>query len=132
MRGCLRQAAAAALGFVFGATAAAADPVEISGLDFMVDWPTMVGQTVRITDGRVIGADHQSILLSAKGGSVSLRPEWVDREDLRYLFAHCDGIDTGEDCVMPVTVYLPIQFRSDAKCCGNLDVPECIPPAAGA
>jgi hypothetical protein len=69
MRGCLHQAAVAALGLLFGATAASDD----------------------------------FVLLKAKGGTITLKPRWVDREDLRYLFANCDGIATGQKCVIPVT-----------------------------
>lgn len=89
---------------VFAAmTLPAAAQQQISGLDFMVDWPSLVGQTVTITDGRVFGARADGALLDVPGGSVPLRGPWADREDLRYLFTHCEGIMPDKACEIAVT-----------------------------
>lgn len=70
----------------------------IDPLDFMVEWPDLIGQKVIITRGRVIGASEQFMLLQLPGGNVHLMPPWRDRDDLRHLFQHCTGLLTGAEC----------------------------------
>jgi len=101
MRGRLRQAAAA-LGLLVGATAAAADPVEMRGLDFLVDWPKLVGQQVKITDGIVYGAQENVMTLKLKGGFAILKQPWTDREDLRFVLQNCDDLLPVKKCAMIV------------------------------
>jgi len=88
---------------IFAGAAAAAEPKVMTGLDFMVDWPKLVGETVTITDGRITTASDQFAFLRMSGGKAWLRPPWSDREDLRYVFAHCTSMLTDSACVMPVT-----------------------------
>jgi hypothetical protein len=87
---------------IVNASAAVAAPT-ISGLDFLVDWPKLRGQAVRLVGGQIAAATTDYALLSVPGGNVTLKPPWTDREDLRYLFQHCTSLVTGNQCVMDVT-----------------------------
>src|SRR5690349_8304287 len=75
---------------------------EMTGVDFMTDWPTLVGKPVAITDGLVFGASDRFTMLQVQGGSARLDPPWVDREDLRYLFKRCAGMSDEPACFMTV------------------------------
>lgn len=74
----------------------------IEPIDFMVEWPDMVGRELVIRKGRVFGANDQFMLLKLPGGNVNLSPPWKDRDDLRHLFSHCTGILTGDACDVAV------------------------------
>lgn len=74
----------------------------ISGLDFMVDWPNLVGTKVIIRGGRVALAGDDVAFLIVPGGQIYLSPPWADREDLRYLFGHCSQALTESDCNIDV------------------------------
>ena len=84
-------------------SAVAQDTVTMNGLDFMVDWPKLMGQRVTISGGQVRFADSDAARLKLPGGNVDLKPQWVDREDLRYIFKHCTEIPDGSICVTSVT-----------------------------
>jgi hypothetical protein len=84
------------------APGSAAEGKTIDALDFMVDWPKMIGQTVRVTGGKVWGAGLSRAYLSAPGGNVDLDPPWLDREDLRYIFRNCTSSVDSERCALTV------------------------------
>jgi hypothetical protein len=76
----------------------------MTGPDFMVDWPKLVGQRVQITGGRVTAATEKDAYLLLPGGLVFLEPPWAEREDLRYLFHNCtDLVSDDSACTMTVT-----------------------------
>lgn len=84
--------------------AAAEDGSTMTGLDFMVDWPELVGSTVTIAGGLIAMADADGAFLRVPGGNIRVSGPWADREDLRYLFTHCTSILPPEDrCTMAVT-----------------------------
>lgn len=83
---------------------ASAAMIEKTPVDFVVDWPSLIGETVRITGGRVFGADSTRALLMLGSDSVVLDPPWKDREDLRHVLTHCTALDSDPAfCGMPVT-----------------------------
>ena len=91
-----------ALPFTAG-SARSAEIIYVSGLNFMVDWQTMIGKQVLISGGLVRGADHKMAVLFVPGGTIYLMPPWYEREDLRYLFNHCTSLGDEARCKMEVT-----------------------------
>jgi len=75
----------------------------ISALDFMVDWPKLVGKRVIVTGGSVVAAGEKFSQLRLPGGNAMLYPPWLDREDLRYLFTNCLSFLTNQICTMQVS-----------------------------
>lgn len=81
----------------------AQDTPRMTGLDFLIDWPDYTDQRVILTGGKIAGANIQFMLLSVKGGNITLREPWQDREDVRYLLNNCTSILTGRECEMMIS-----------------------------
>ncbi|ESY72518.1 hypothetical protein X740_33185 [Mesorhizobium sp. LNHC221B00] len=79
-------------------TAFAGDQILIEPVEFMVSWPDLVGRDVVITKGRVAAASDAFMILKLPGGTVTLMPPWLDRDDLRPLFEHCTSVLTDDRC----------------------------------
>lgn len=79
-------------------TAVASDRTRIEPIEFMVTWPDLVGRDVVITKGRIVAASDAFMILQLPGGNVTLKPPWLDRDDLRPLFEHCTSLMTDDRC----------------------------------
>lgn len=76
----------------------AKDQVLIDPVEFMVTWPDLIGRDVVITKGRIAAASDAFMILQLPGGNVTLKPPWLDRDDLRPLFEHCTSVMTDDRC----------------------------------
>ncbi|AZO42947.1 hypothetical protein EJ076_18510 [Mesorhizobium sp. M7D.F.Ca.US.005.01.1.1] len=79
-------------------TAIASDRITIDPVEFMVTWPDLVCRDVVITKGRIAVASDAFMILQLPGGNVTLKPPWLDRDDLRPLFEHCTSVLTDDRC----------------------------------
>ncbi|MFG1260024.1 hypothetical protein V5F79_22110 [Xanthobacter flavus] len=91
---------------------------EISGIDFLVDWKTLVGKQVTITDCAIFGATSYAVLcfvmspqgrpgLSAPLGQITIEPSSMKSDDLRLALKNCSGYSPKYYCYANVsgTVY---------------------------
>jgi hypothetical protein len=74
------------------AAGAPAGPVtSLRGVDFLVDGVDYIGRRVKVTGGRIYGADTSSAVLSLTGGSVRLVTRGMPRDTLRDILSKCAG-----------------------------------------
>jgi hypothetical protein len=74
------------------------DPV-----DFLTDWPKLIETRVTLDKVGISNFTERLAMAEVAGQHVSLQAPWTEREDLRYLFAHCSGFSISEKCVMTVS-----------------------------
>ncbi len=87
---------------VSSATIGAAQPKQVSIIDFLVDWRDYVGQPIIITGGSVLSARADGAMLWVRGGGVALSPPWAEREDIRFLLNNCNTLDKKPECSVSV------------------------------
>ena len=121
-----RQIVLGAVCLFFATPGFAQDVQTMSGVDFMVDWPKLMGQRVTILGGNIKFATSDGAMLYLPGGYINVKPEWQDREDLRYLFKNCTEIAEGSICVMNVTgTVSKAEFSGDVELRDvDFDVPK--------
>ena len=95
-------AVAAALLMLLSGAFSARSLVQIGVIDFVVDWPTLIGSPVEIRDGVVVGFDDRSAILKNGTALIYLFPPWRDREDLRFLLKRCGSLIESPGCAMGV------------------------------
>lgn len=83
-------------------TASAQEIKQMDIVDFLVDWQDYVGKPVLVTGGSVNGASPDYAGLSAMAGIVTLKPPWLDKEDLRFILKNCAGFGMMSRCKMVV------------------------------
>jgi hypothetical protein len=86
---------------LFAVLALAAAPMD--PVDFLTDWPSLLGQSVTLENMEVFAFSERSANGKVGGQYVTLHAPWAEREDLRFLFAHCATFRTGKKCVLTVT-----------------------------
>lgn len=74
----------------------------ISSVDFLVDWPEMVGERVRISGAVVYGFSQTYGTVKLSDQYFGVVEPWRDRDDLRFLFRNCSKLIPDERCEMPV------------------------------
>jgi len=95
----MKLAVATAALAMLASTAVAEDNFDM--VDFLVDWPKMIGERVHL-QGQVISASEDFMMLHIPPENITLKG-WRDREDLRYLFRNCTGLFTDKSkCTMGV------------------------------
>ena len=77
--------------------------IELTALDFVVDWPKYVGSQVVVRGGKVVGAGDDVSFLKVPGRLVYLKPPWHDRNDLRFILTHCLAASSGDECLIDVS-----------------------------
>jgi hypothetical protein len=73
------------------------DPVDMSGIDLLLRGEELVDHRVRVTDGRLYGADVKSALLSVQGGSIRIDLAGADKASVKTLVLNCHSIGTPKD-----------------------------------
>lgn len=78
--------------------------IEIGSKEFLINWPKLVGQPVRVSGGAIGYPSDNYAQLYLFDDIVSLSGPWVEREDLRYLLTYCERSHPGKDlrCNMDV------------------------------
>ncbi len=73
-------------------------------VDFLVDWKSLVGQTVTVTGCSLEHADTTYVACSAGSqGSLFVHSDTLAREDLRRALRECAGFENGDECRADVT-----------------------------
>jgi hypothetical protein len=73
-------------------------------IDFLVDWKSLIGQTVTVTGCSLIEADTSSVECSAgPPGQFSIDSNTLEREDFRRALRECAGFKEGDGCRAEVT-----------------------------
>ena len=78
-------------------------PIDIRGVDFLVDVETLRGKTVRVVDGQVAAMNNLFGLLKVQGGHIALYGPWANREGVRFALENCTDILPGTRCRLAVT-----------------------------
>ena len=87
------------------APSAPATPVKsMDVIDFLVDWKSLMGQTVTVTGCSLRHADQTYVACSAEPqGHFFIESDTLAREDLRRSLRSCAGFEEAEDCRADVT-----------------------------
>jgi len=73
-------------------------------IDFLVDWKSLIGQTVTVTGCSLKDADTLSVYCSAgRQGHFAIDSNTLAREDFRRALRECAGFEEGEECRADVT-----------------------------
>lgn len=89
--------------FIAVSQSRAADLKTVGIVDFLVDWRTLAGQRVRITNCKIEGASAGILVCRAKEGHLMLLTPDMDRESLRRALNKCsDTPSDDEGCLTDV------------------------------
>ena len=73
-------------------------------IDFLVDWKSLIGQTVTVSNCTIESADISVVRCSAgRQGLFHIDSDTLAREDLRRALRECAGFEAGNECRADVT-----------------------------
>ena len=95
---------------------AAPPPKTMDVIDFLVDWKSLIGQTVTVTGCSLIEADTSGVECSAgPQGLFAIDSNTLAREDFRRALRECAGFKQGDECLADVTGNVTENSIGDVK-----------------
>ena len=75
----------------------------MEGVDFALDWRSLVGKRVTVIGTRVFSADAERAAVNIQGGMIHLKLAGVPRETIRSLILNCNMSFDDKACRYNVT-----------------------------